>query len=75
MRRLVLATFCTLGAISCSTAPQTENARGAGTNGTAEWASHGNGSSEQRYSPLKQITADNISQLGLAWFADMTERG
>ena len=36
---------------------------------------HGGGYSEQRYSPLKQINADNISQLGLAWYADMTERG
>jgi quinohemoprotein ethanol dehydrogenase len=30
---------------------------------------------EQRYSTLKQINADNISQLGLAWYADFTERG
>ena len=31
--------------------------------------------SEQRYSPLKQITADNVGKLGLAWYADLTERG
>jgi PQQ-dependent dehydrogenase (methanol/ethanol family) len=36
---------------------------------------HGGDYGEQRYSALKQINADNVSQLGLAWYADMTERG
>jgi quinohemoprotein ethanol dehydrogenase len=40
-----------------------------------EWVTHGRDDSEQRYSPLKQITADNAKQLGLAWYADMSERG
>ena len=32
--------------------------------------------SEQRFSPLSEITADNVGQLGLAWFADLeTNRG
>jgi alcohol dehydrogenase (cytochrome c)/quinohemoprotein ethanol dehydrogenase len=40
------------------------------------WMSHGRTYSEQRFSPLTQITKDNISQLGLTWFADMdTQRG
>ena len=39
------------------------------------WMSYGRDYSEQRYSPLKQITADNVSQLGLAWYADLAERG
>lgn len=69
MRRLVLATLCALGAISCSTVPRTD------ANKTVEWTTHGNGYSEQRYSPLKQINADNVRKLGLAWYADMTERG
>ena len=37
--------------------------------------SHGRDASEQRFSPLTQVDADNVSQLGLAWFADLTERG
>jgi len=41
----------------------------------AEWRSHGRDYSEQRFSPLRQITADNIDQLGLAWFGDLAERG
>src|SRR5687767_9018412 len=40
-----------------------------------QWMSHGRGYSEQRYSPLKQIDVNNVSQLGLAWYADLIERG
>jgi PQQ-dependent dehydrogenase (methanol/ethanol family) len=32
-----------------------------------EWVSYGVNWKEQRYSPLKQITADNVSRLGPAW--------
>ena len=32
--------------------------------------------SEQRFSPLAQITVDNVNLLGLAWYADFyTDRG
>jgi quinohemoprotein ethanol dehydrogenase len=75
MRRLLLTTLCVLGAISCSSAPPTDATKGAGSNKTAEWPMHGGDYNEQRYSPLKLINADNVSQLGLAWYADMTERG
>jgi quinohemoprotein ethanol dehydrogenase len=40
-----------------------------------QWMSHGRDYSEQRYSPLKQINVDNVSRLGLAWYADLSERG
>ena len=40
-----------------------------------QWTSYGRDYSEQRYSPLKQINADNASQLGLAWYGDLAERG
>src|SRR3990172_1986863 len=40
-----------------------------------EWLTHGLDYNEQRYSPLKQITTDNVSQLGLAWYGDLAERG
>src|SRR5262245_63074419 len=40
------------------------------------WLSHGRTYSEQRYSPLKQVTTDNVTSLGLAWSADLdTNRG
>ena len=42
----------------------------------ANWLTYGRTYSEQRFSPLKRITADNATQLGLAWYADLdTERG
>jgi len=40
-----------------------------------EWMSYGRDYNEQRYSPLKQIDADNVARLGLAWYADLAERG
>ena len=43
---------------------------------TANWISHGRTYSEQRFSPLDQVNAGNVADLGLAWFADMdTARG
>jgi quinohemoprotein ethanol dehydrogenase len=41
-----------------------------------DWLSHGRTYSEQRFSPLKQITAANVTDVGLAWSADLdTNRG
>jgi PQQ-dependent dehydrogenase (methanol/ethanol family) len=40
------------------------------------WLSHGRTYSEQRYSPLNQITAANVGTLGLAWSYELkTPRG
>ena len=40
------------------------------------WLSHGRSYAEDRQSPLTQITPDNISRLGLAWYFDtQTRRG
>ncbi|MBL8549565.1 MAG: PQQ-dependent dehydrogenase, methanol/ethanol family [Hyphomonadaceae bacterium] len=41
----------------------------------ADWLSHGRTYSEQRFSPLDAINANNISRLGLAWFADIDAPG
>ncbi len=41
-----------------------------------EWLSYGGGYDEQRFSPLNQVSDQNIGKLGLAWFADIdTARG
>jgi PQQ-dependent dehydrogenase (methanol/ethanol family) len=40
-----------------------------------EWTAHGRTGDEQRYTPLDQINAGNISQLGLAWYADIADKG
>jgi quinohemoprotein ethanol dehydrogenase len=35
------------------------------------WMTYGRTYGEQRYSPLARISADNVKQLGLAWYADL----
>lgn len=41
-----------------------------------EWLSYGRDYAEQRFSPLTQISDQNVGQLGLAWSADLdTARG
>ena len=40
-----------------------------------DWGSHGRDASEQRFSPLTQVDAGNVNQLGLAWYTDLSERG
>jgi quinohemoprotein ethanol dehydrogenase len=41
-----------------------------------QWMTTGRTYGEQRFSPLTKITADNVKQLGLAWFGDFdTRRG
>jgi quinohemoprotein ethanol dehydrogenase len=36
-----------------------------------QWLAHGRTYTEQRYSPLDQVSTRNIGELGLAWFADI----
>jgi len=40
-----------------------------------QWPAYGRDYSEQRYSPLDQVNADNIEQLSLGWYADLAEKG
>ena len=41
-----------------------------------EWLTHGRTYGEQRFSPLAQIDADDVADLGLAWYAELpTRRG
>ncbi len=43
---------------------------------TTNWLAHGRTYDEQRFSPLDQINADTIGDLGLAWYFDTgTDRG
>jgi PQQ-dependent dehydrogenase (methanol/ethanol family) len=46
-------------------------------NDSSNWLTHGRTYNEQRFSPLEQITADNVAGLKLAWSFDLpaTERG
>jgi len=42
---------------------------------TNQWAAPGGDHTEQRHSPLSQINASNVRDLGVAWFANLPERG
>lgn len=45
-------------------------------NEPGNWMTHGRTYSEQRFSPLNQITEQNVNRLGLAWSLDLdTRRG
>jgi len=76
---LLISLFCagtgsaTAGAPPASVdAARLENSERDGAN----WLSYGRTYSEQRYSPLARISADNAKRLGLAWYADLdTDRG
>ena len=39
----------------------------------SNWAMTGFSYNEQRHSPLTQINADNVKDLGIAWFADLPD--
>lgn len=68
-----------LGLAGCSKPADVDGPRLLAANDPAnagEWMSHGRDYSEQRFSPLTQVTTANVEQLGLAWFADFdTRRG
>lgn len=75
----------TLGVWGCNEAFNAEYGPGDGVTGAmlmgagqdyANWITHGRTYNEQRFSPLDNVNAGNVGDLGLAWFADMdTARG
>ena len=66
---LFLGTGCSKPPSSASeTAGKVDGARIIAAENNAEWLSYGRTYSEQRYSPLTQVTRDNVSTLGLAWY-------
>ena len=71
MRRLVF----TAAAAALAIGGAAVMAAGSNSGKDAEWGSHGRDNAEQRYSPLAQVDANNVSQLGLAWYVDFVEGG
>ena len=86
-KMLFLASFLLVTFTGCRRQDQSHRASGkpADVNGARivaadrepeNWMVHGRTYSEQRFSPLKQINDQNVSQLKLAWFFDLdTRRG
>jgi quinohemoprotein ethanol dehydrogenase len=79
--RSMLRVVCTIPALLVCITPWMASAqtsrpiddaalRAAGRSGE-EWISYNVNWSEQRYSPLDQINASNVSRLGLAWYLDI----
>src|ERR1044071_8385675 len=68
MRRLIFSLMVAAGIAACLHAT-------VATTSSVEWTQHGGNSLEQRYSTLNQVTADNVAKLGLAWYAEIPERG
>jgi quinohemoprotein ethanol dehydrogenase len=72
MRRLIFGLVLAAGVAAYS---QSGTAAAGHNPNEVEWAQHGGNPNEQRYSKLKQVTVDNVKQLGLAWYAEIAERG
>ncbi|MBO9715104.1 PQQ-dependent dehydrogenase, methanol/ethanol family [Sphingomonas sp.] len=80
MKRLFVAALLLFGLASIASAQKAVNvdqARLVGADKTpGEWMAPGRTYDEQRFSPLKAINDGNVSQLGLAWYADLpVDRG
>ncbi len=81
MRLKLLALAALLPLAACGTKPSPPATEGVTDAMIAaapegEWLSYGRDYAEQRFSPLTQISDQNVSQLGLAWSADLdTARG
>src|SRR5690349_13044544 len=74
MRRLIFGLFVAAGVAAYSQSGVAAAAAGH-KSADVQWTQHGGNPDEQRYSKLNQVTVDNVGQLGLAWFADIPERG
>ena len=74
---LVFWSACVAGCVilvACRSSNFSSSTTGAGD--SADWSMHGRSYDEQRFSPLKQINAENVGKLGLVWSHEFgTNRG
>lgn len=56
--------------LAAPAAVTTERLLGAANGGSNQWLTYGGDYAEHRFSPLKQVDAATVGQLGLAWYAD-----
>ena len=73
--RYLLAVVLALPGVAGTVAAQSPDAAtlAAAATEPTEWITHGRDYGETRYSPLEQINADNVSELGVAWTFDTGE--
>ena len=73
---LAIATLGTCAASAKRANRVDDKALRSATQNADEWLTNGRDYTEQRYSPLKEIDASNVSKLGLAWYYDTgSDRG
>ena len=71
-RKWLLASVASMAVCGAQPARQVDDAAlKTGSSDGSEWLSYNVSWSEQRYSPLKQINAENVARLGLAWSYDI----
>ncbi len=75
MRRMIFGLVVAAGVGACLLSCADTTVANKHNSTDVEWTRNGGNVDEQRFSTLKQITADNVGQLGLAWFAEISERG
>ena len=72
--RCLLILWCLLSLTACNKGTEPDTARNKAMLSADDWPLHGRDYREQRFSPLAQINAENVSQLSLAWFVDLPEQ-
>lgn len=71
MIKTVVGAFVLIAGVMSFGAPASDKEPIKDTDELASWVTHGRTSSELYFSPLRMINADNVRQLGLAWFLDL----
>ena len=72
--RYLLVLLCLLSHTGCNKGTELDTARNEAMLSANDWPLHGRDYREQRYSPLAQINAENVSQLSLAWSVDLPDQ-
>lgn len=68
---IVIATWLLLAAHPSAANPNITDRDIADAANTADWLAYGRTHDEQRFSPLKDINANNVNKLGVAWYMDL----
>ena len=68
---LLAVAFSGCGDTETPTKTLVDDAALADPGGGENWLAYGRNYSEQRYSPLTQVTDENVGELGVAWYVDL----
>ena len=68
---LITAALLPIFAFTCLAKTGVDDAFLANETNEANWAGFGRTYSEQRFSPLAQINAQNVREIGIDWFLDL----